>query len=258
MIDVYVQTLNKYKVDFDSIIHPADIADSSMKPFRDKILKAMGYSNRRSDFYPDYFKEIGIKVCVYCNAHLAITAERNNSKRIAQFQVDHFIPKNKYPGLSVSLYNLYPSCASCNNIKSTDEVDFQLYQPHKKSYSSKFRFILLPGSKAKFLRSRNINDIQYILDEPIPPTGKLSFNEVFSINGIYQTQKDVAEELFMKAEIYNSSYRKILETEFKRLFKSAVNLDRLITGNYTEEKDIHKRPLSKFTMDIGRQIGLIK
>ena len=37
MIDVYVQTLNKYKVDFDSIIHPADIADSSMKPFRDKI-----------------------------------------------------------------------------------------------------------------------------------------------------------------------------------------------------------------------------
>ena len=104
MIDVYVQTLNKYKVDFDSIIHPADIADSSMKPFRDKILKAMGYSNRRSDFYPDYFKEIGIKVCVYCNAHLAITAERNNSKRIAQFQVDHFIPKNKYPGLSVSLY----------------------------------------------------------------------------------------------------------------------------------------------------------
>ena len=55
MIDVYVQTLNKYKVDFDSIIHPADIADSSMKPFRDKILKAMGYSNRRSDFYPDYF-----------------------------------------------------------------------------------------------------------------------------------------------------------------------------------------------------------
>ena len=28
--------------------------------------------------------------------------------------------------------------------------------------------------------------------------------------------------------------------------------------NYTKEKDIHKRPFSKMTMDIAKQLGLIK
>lgn len=34
-------------------------------------------------------------------------------------QLDHYLPKDVYPILSVSTLNLIPSCASCNNLKKT-------------------------------------------------------------------------------------------------------------------------------------------
>jgi predicted nucleotidyltransferase len=40
--------------------------------------------------------------------------------------------------------------------------------------------------------------------------------------------------------------------------KNTINFNRLITGNYTDPKDIHKRPMSKFTQDICRQLALIE
>ena len=34
--------------------------------------------------------------------------------------------------------------------------------------------------------------------------------------------------------------------------------ERLLVGNYTRSKDIHKRPMTKFTQDIAKQLKLIK
>jgi hypothetical protein len=244
--------------EFNAIISPATMASDDSEAFRKKVLAAMQYSKRRSDFYPKYFKALGIKTCVYCNSQLAITVEDEEGELVARFQVDHFLPKNNYPCFSVSLFNLYPSCASCNNIKGTKEVDFQLYVADKPAYQSPFTFMLLPGVKAKFSNSRNRDDIGFSFEEPDPAEGKERFNAVFSIMGIYQTQLDVAEELFIKEEVYSPAYRDILTKDFPELFRDAAFLDRIISGNYTEEKDIHLRPLSKFTMDIAGQLGLLK
>jgi hypothetical protein len=34
-------------------------------------------------------------------------------------------------------------------------------------------------------------------------------------------------------------------------------IDRLLIGNYMDETDIHKRPMSKFMQDIAQQLGII-
>lgn len=252
-------TLKRYKNDFDKIIHPDDIAHKDNKNFRESILGALEYESRRKDFYPEYFSLIGIKACVYCNSQFALTVNRTKKGNpIAKFQVDHHIPKNKYPGLSVSLYNLYPSCANCNLVKGTKTVSFKLYDKHKLSYKSQFTFNLQPGVKSKYLSTRKLSDIKFLFEEPIPKKGDTKFNDLFDIVGIYETQLDIVEELLLKAEIYTKSYKDSLKSAFPKLLPDNQALDRLIIGIYPDENSLHKRPLSKFIVDIAKQIKLIK
>ena len=74
----------------------------------------------------------------------------------------------------------------------------------------------------------------------------------------YNTQKDLAAELIIKSKIYNDSYKKMLMNTFNKLYgKNPMMFKRIIVGNYTERNEIHKRPMSKFTQDIARQLKLI-
>jgi hypothetical protein len=233
---------------------------------KDLINNTLNYKKKRDSFYPKYFQKIGIKSCIYCNSQLTLTIEKTihlktkvNNIFIAKFQVDHFYPKDKYPYLSISLYNLYPTCASCNNAKKVTEVNFKLYQDNV--LPSKYKFKLDIKSKAKFLTSRNVNDIEFNFLDPEKPDKKVvvkgSFEDTFQINGIYKTQKDVAEEIILKSQIYNKAYKKKLMNSFPHIFSNTNLGNRIILGNYCEREDIHKRPLAKFMQDIAEDAGLI-
>lgn len=233
---------------------------------KDLINNTLNYKNKRDTFYPKYFQKIGIKSCVYCNSQLTITIEKIiylktkvNNEFIAKFQVDHFYPKDKYPYLSVSLYNLYPTCASCNNAKKVTEVSFNLYQDNV--LPSKYKFALDIKSKAKFITSRDINDIEFKFIDFEKPDEKIvvkgSFEDTFQINGIYKTQKDLAEEIILKSQIYNKAYKEKLISSFPDIFNNKNLGNRIILGNYCEPEEIHKRPMAKFMQDIAKDIGLI-
>lgn len=225
------------------------------KTFKDLILETLNYSKLRSDFYPKYFKEIGIKACVYCNSQLAVSID-SNGKDKAKFQLDHYLSKSKYPCFSISFYNLYPVCASCNIVKGDKNIEFELYSDDKKKTNkSKFNFLLEKGSVAKFLISRNYSDIEYTFEEPSKDN---QFQKTFDIQGIYDTQKDIIEELILKKEIYTKSYKHTLKSSFPKLFNNSTSLsNRIIIGNYSFADEIHKRPMAKFTQDIASQLKLI-
>ncbi len=233
---------------------------------KDLINNTLNYKKKRDNFYPRYFQKIGIKSCIYCNSQLTVTIEKTihlkkkvNNEFIAKFQVDHFYPKDKYPYLSISLYNLYPTCASCNNAKKVTEVNFKLYQDIV--LPSKYQFKLDLNSKATFLITRNVNDIEFKFIDPEKPNKKVlvngSFEDTFQINGIYKTQKDVAEEIILKSQIYNKAYKKKLIKSFPDIFSNQNLGNRIILGNYCEPEEIHKRPMAKFMQDIARDVGLI-
>lgn len=228
---------------------------------KDKILTALGYTSLRSSFYPEYFKEIGIKACVYCNSQHTITVEKtlNSNDYSAKFEVDHFHSKSEYPFLSICLFNLYPACRSCNGVKSDNPIEFKLYTDDiSKTIKSDFNFKLTPYSKSKYLITKDSNDIDFIFNEPMPEDLKSkTFEETFHINGIYKTQTDLIEELIIKSQIYNKSYLKTLKHSFDKLSIQPELFKRTLIGNYTEDKDLHKRPMSKFVMDIAKDLGLI-
>lgn len=253
-----------YKRQFDSIIPSSRMKLDSMKGFRDKIIAALKYSNRRSDFYPQYFRSIGIKTCVYCNSQLTVSIDSVDKKNIgrtlvkAKFQVDHYLPKSHYPCFSISLFNLYPVCASCNNCKLDKDIVFSLYKDTV-TYPSDFKFILDDISKMRFIGSRNINDLKISFSEPkVAKPGTESFKDLFDIQGIYETQKDVVAEIILKSEVYSDTYKNDLMKKFPKIFKDLGTINQLIIGNYVEESDIHRRPMAKFIQDIAKQLKLIK
>lgn len=234
------------------------------KQFSDWILKALDYEGMRSDFFPGYFQNIGIKACVYCNAQLTVSIDsyvklkRKVRKDVkAKFQVDHYRPKSQHPCYSIALYNLYPVCGSCNNSKSDKAIQFELYQVKAVKADLDYSFQIDHASRIKFLQSFDIDDLKFTFIEPAYPAGVETFESTFDIAGIYNTQKDLIGELILKALIYTPKYKQSLVKEFPKIFTDASLGNRLIVGNYVDKEDIHKRPMSKFVQEIAKQIGLI-
>ena len=79
------------------------------------------------------------------------------------------------------------------------------------------------------------------------------------IEELYQSHIDVVNELIWKKEVYTNSYRdgllKILNQTNLELNEAELN--RFITGYYTDKENYGKRPLSKMVTDISREMGLI-
>jgi len=224
------------------------------------IQNALNYTSLRKSFYPEYFRKIGIKSCVYCNSQLTVTIHKQGSTIGARFEVDHHYPKSDFPFLSISLFNLYPCCASCNKRKSSIPINFFLYTDNPSKLSkSEYNFEITKASECDYLVTKDAEGIEILFnDVSIPVTGHKSLQDVFSIKEIHDTQKDIIAELIIKNQIYNESFKNILQKSFSKLSLSQNDFDRVIVGNYTKEKDIHKRPFSKLTMDIAKQLGLIK
>lgn len=219
---------------------------------KDEIINVLGYNKLRATFFPKFFKGLGIKSCIYCNTQLTLTIDKGKNDYKANYQLDHYNSKDKLPYLCISLYNLYPVCASCNLTKSNKKIDFQLYTDEI-DYNL-FKFEIQKESKAKFLVSRKIDDLKIKFIKK----NDSSYDKVFKITEIYDTQKDIVEEIILKSLIYTESYRKDLKDISVKEKISDSLIDRFILGNYTNPDEIHKRPMSKLMQDIGREMGLIK
>lgn len=227
------------------------------------ILEALDYKGLRGKFYPSYFQEIGIKTCVYCNASLTVSVDKinNEGKDVvrAKFQVDHFYPKSDFPMFSISLFNLYPSCASCNNVKNDKMVKFNLYSNNSNELNnSNFQFKLSAYEEAKYLLYKKGKEIDFeFLEENNLPKDFYTFQDTFDIKGIYDTQKDLLSDLVDKSLVYDYNYKKSLNKNFPKLFLTKEHFERFLLGNYPRIQDIHKRPMSKFMQDIARDLGII-
>lgn len=196
-----------------------------------------------------------IDTCIYCNRSYIYSLYSSKKKKSIKPELDHFYPKNDYPFLAVSFYNLIPSCQACNGINGKHKKD-----PFKEGLVNPYLLKI-----DDFIFSYKINNISIIN----PLSGKSSIDvflkktirahsDIFNLDELYSLHHDHVLELIIKRKVkYNEKYRTYLKN-YKSLKFSDVEIDRLVLGNYTKEKEIHKRPLAKLYQDIGRELGLIK
>jgi hypothetical protein len=257
------------KISFEKIIKADYVYIKSLVKFLDDNPKMENIllSQEEKDYFltmydrlkkANFIKQLNVNVCPYCNRNYIFNFSKNNAEE-ATAQLDHFFDKKDYPYLAVSLYNLVPSCSTCNQRKSSKKEN--IFYPYLESFndSAKFKYkgikSIAEDEKIDFLDSKRVMfDIEAIKDKE-----KVEKHiEVFNLKNLYENHKDIVSELLQKAEIYNESYIDELMQKYEgTLFKNREDLLRLITCGYVNDDDLHKRPLSKLIKDISTELGLI-
>lgn len=210
-----------------------------------------GYENQSFDKL-EFIKGINVDTCPYCNRNYIYYLTRGSKIKP---QIDHFFPKSIYPFLGLSYYNLIPSCQTCNGFEAKGEKD-----PIAENLTNQY---LINNTDFKFsYRLKHINFLNGISDKESIElefrNGLSGHLDVFKLKELYAKHSDHVIELIIKSRIeYSSEYRKYLHSYVGLTFNDD-EIDRMIIGNYANEKEIHKRPLAKLYQDIGRELRLIK
>jgi len=207
-------------------------------------------------------KQLNIKSCPYCNAQYTLIVDAGSKGHIAKFQFDHFFSKKRYPYLSISLYNLVPSCAPCNLSKGDQPTSLAThYHPYYNNIAEKVKFKVVYPIDLKKLTIGKIKSLPLTIIfspkyAPFAPMVQLH-NETYHIEAGYQRHTDIVEDLLCKAVVNNSSFKKDIMA-IKGLFDGDEKLyKRYLLGNYALQDEVLERPLAKFTQDIARQFEII-
>lgn len=212
-----------------------------------KLIKSFfiqtGYNNFPNK---EFLNLLEIDTCVYCNRNYTLDFDKLNNARA---ELDHWFPKEDYPILALSFYNLIPSCHSCNHIKHNNAPDGgwdnalqSINHPYLEDKTSIFSF-------SYFFNS--INQPKAILKSTSEKAKKtIEFNK---IDKIYETlsTRELKDLLDLRYK-YSQNYLDILLNKtFTREFSmSKEEAYRMVFGIETKEEDYHKRPFSKFKKDI--------
>ena len=231
--------------------------------FHEEIMAVLDYANRGKTNLRKLYSKVGLKTCYICNAQYALAINPESISTIgtsskqtryaAKFQFDHYLPKDRYPALSISFYNLLPICSSCNLIKGNREIGIDFLSTESSKWDDKFTFNVLENSLSSFLLDQKPIEIDFI-DKYDYGTGILPLSERYDIKGIYNTQIDLIEELIMRKLKYSETYKDKLSMSFPKLFTNIDIDERIELGTYTKKEEIHKRPMSKFLQDINNQL----
>lgn len=225
---------------------------------------SMNYNNNFDDFKKIMYKlysnninihghwltnSLGINVCPYCNLNFTHTITKKRKKIRPEF--DHFYPKSVYPLLSLSLYNLIPSCPVCNHTKGVETL---MINPYHDDFSQN-PFEIDHPMKAIFYGSKGEHanwSIKFANRED-PYKSNI---EVLGLEDRYNEVKDYAEEIVFKAITYNDGYYESLKQTFNKMSLTKSEMDRIIFGNFVSPEEFSKRPLSKLTHDILEQFDV--
>lgn len=210
-----------------------------------------------SDIWNPYIFTIenGLRVCPYCNRQYITPIYSDNGK--VRGDLDHFLPKSKYPYFSMSIYNLVPACMFCNeSLKRDIEFDFDDINPYEDSLNDYFKFKADTNNKTINIEPSEKNkkeNRQNSVDRHL---------NTFKIKSLYNYHYDHVDELIKKREIYPDPYIKTLFKEINEripdnCFKDEEELKKLIVGYLIDKNEINNEALSKLRRDIAMQLNFI-
>jgi hypothetical protein len=208
---------------------------------------------------------LGLSTCPYCNRNFIHTVIDKTHRNILRPTFDHFFSQVDHPFLSLSFYNLVPSCYNCNsNLKGQVKMKLDTHShPYLEGFDDDATFYVF----IKHVHQDKSNPDNYeltMIDNQFPK-GKKSrrifgnnLNEgnvnLFKIKEIYRSHLDVVGELVVKCDQLSISYANSLAGLFSNLRTNQTEFYRFYFGNYLDDKDHHRRPLAKMSKDIIKQV----
>lgn len=198
-----------------------------------------------------------LKVCPYCN----ISYTYNRGKTVTA-QLDHFFPKSEYPILALCFYNLVPSCPACNKIKFDDTKE--MASPYKDGAFKDLRITWdyrKDADQNKYSEKDSLATLEEMIEIKIETFKEDEQHNLTSmkIKEAYQQHRDYASEIIKKARTYtNPEAQKLICDISASVGITPEEVERFYLGNYSDENDLNKRPLTKMTKDFYQEIVYAK
>ena len=190
---------------------------------------------------------VGVNTCPYCNTAYIVTDKIGRTRP----EIDHFYPQTEFVLLSLSFYNLIPSCGNCNRKKGKKDLSANNYiHPYIDNVINDFRF---------YYELESVKDISIKVDiDGSINRDKIEKSfELFKIKERYNGYKQVTKDLIEIKEIYSEDYLNFLgnihslEIDKHKVYELAL-------GGVFEESEFHRKPFSKLIKDISKQLQFIK
>lgn len=225
-----------------------------------KAFYNLGYCDTN---FPDFeiTKALGIRACPYCNAEEIIVQDLvEEGVRIRSSELDHFYPKELFPYLAISLYNLVPSGSVCNggNCKhNKDSYLLNLVNPFSLSDSDGLAFeldITQEGILSYDTFKQSCSIVTSIVNKSLA-TNVTTFliesryiREMDQVRKVWFTYQKYSSDGYTK-EIERILHRENMVLTLETWFKQELDID---------PNDYSKQKLSKLSMDIWRQLESLK
>ncbi|WP_395063727.1 hypothetical protein [Flavobacterium sp.] len=241
------------------------ISNSIKSPYENKTIfdKIIGFINNENNELKKNKITYNLKTCHFCNIDF-INSFSVKDKKKNHFTLDHFLQKSKYPYLSISLFNLIPSCYSCNT-KFKGQMEFDsLDNLHKISPSSEmFNLDQQLEFKLKYNVEEYIDNNKDIVEIELTNLANEKdfdkFIQMFNLEGRYEFHNEISNELIRKRKIYSDSQLDEIEKIFhvNNISIDKETLKKQIFGSVIFEKENTNEPFEKYKKDIAKQLGLI-
>lgn len=243
----------KYQASFPLDVNGKVDKESNLYQSISDIFIKKGYE--RKEFKNMVWKVTDLRVCPYCNRTYIPFINFGDNDQHIRGQLDHFYPKEKYPYLAVSLYNLVPSCPYCNGKMckgSKDPSDEGMVSPFFLSDHKGLRFRLKKFDKRVLNLEKCSESIELTVDTTLNP--HMANNaSVFHLLKIYSFHRDIAAEIIFKRKAlmtrpYIDFIRDVTKNRVSRV--SMEDFIKLYWGVPLSEDELGERPMSKFTLDL--------
>jgi hypothetical protein len=182
----------------------------------------------------------------------------NTDKTHNHFTLDHLFPQNTHPYYSLCLYNLVPSCYSCNS-KFKNSIEFDIgpdlvyVSPTSGSYSfnENFKFDILFAKKFDQIKRIDDFDIKKNIKKYNDHINK--YLRMFKIMGRYTAHKDEILELIKRKQKYPDSQIKSFSLSTGLPQKE---IRKILFGEDLFDSKYNGKPLVKFRRDIANNIKI--
>ena len=163
------------------------------------------------------------------------------------FTLDHFLPKAKCPILALSLYNLVPSCYSCNSKFKKEE---KLLENYLSPTSGNFSVDREAKFKAYYENQVQQEDLVFKLEYPNKIKDYIS---TFKLEERYKFHKNEVVSLVEKQKKYSES--RIHEiANILKISDNQVKKD--IFGEELFNGAVQDKSFTKLKRDIAKNIGI--
>ena len=200
-----------------------------------------------------FVRSRGLSVCPYCGRQWIDLAEEGG--RFSKPNIDHFLPKSKYPFLAMSFFNMIPACETCNKIENKGDLDPVVYPGYEMKLLNPHEFYDHAVTFSYEYNGRGENDERNFTVRSNAETDKLEEGYLtrLKLKAFYANQRIEVKDLYRRFTKVSSSWKKFLfNLGINRSFLQDVEERTL--GYRLNDDEASQRPMYKFKKDLMMQL----